>query len=133
MAFAGGAAAAAAHRRRKMEEEEETVGYSEADLTDDWEFKIVRSVMGRFDDPAVFRSVVQEESRAGWQLLEKFDDNRIRFKRPRAAREQDGYLPSGVDPYRTRYGISELRFAALLITGMFVVIGVVVAIANVAH
>ena len=36
-------------------------------------------------------------------LLEKFDDNRVRFKRPRKARARDIYLPEGVDPYRTRY------------------------------
>ena len=130
MAFVGGTAAAAAHRRRLMEEEE-TVGYSADELAEDWEFKIVRSVMGRFDDPAVFRSVVQEESRAGWQLLEKFDDNRIRFKRPRAAREQDGYLPSGVDPYRTRYGISEAQLAAVIIGVMLAVIAVVIVFGNV--
>lgn len=39
-------------------------------------------------------------------MLEKFDDYRIRFKRPRSARVKDTYLPAGIDPYRTRYGAS---------------------------
>lgn len=114
-----------------MMEEEETVGYSETELAEDWEFKIVRSTLGSFSKPEVFQSVVAEEARAGWQLLEKFDDNRIRFKRPRGARDQDGYLPSGVDPYRTQYGLSEGRVAALIIFCIFLAIGAVAMITNV--
>ncbi|MBL7183949.1 MAG: hypothetical protein ISS50_05825 [Anaerolineae bacterium] len=46
-------------------------------------------------------------------MLEKFDNSRIRFKRPRSARARDAYLPAGVDPYRTRYGTSSARYAVL--------------------
>ena len=79
-------------------------GYTEDALKGDWEFKIVRSDSGAFRKPKVLEKLLEEESRAGWVMLEKFDDNRIRFKRPRSARTRDDFLPEGVDPYRTRYG-----------------------------
>ena len=54
------------------------------------------------------RGVAQvAEGRGGRRLVtmvEKFDDSRIRFKRLRSAREQDAYLPEGVDVYRTQLG-----------------------------
>ncbi len=68
-----------------------------------WEFKIVRAKRNIFRDPAVFQQLCEEEAQAGWVLLEKFDDHRVRFKRPIALREiinPDG-LP--FDPYRTVY------------------------------
>jgi hypothetical protein len=62
---------------------------------------------------------VLEESRAGWVLVEKFDDGRLRFKRPVTAREKDAQLPAGVDPYRTRYGMNEADVALLIIGAIF--------------
>jgi hypothetical protein len=108
-------AAAAAKRRRMMlaEEEEEMVGYTQDDLNSDWEFKIVRSDSAAFRKPEVLRKVIEEEARAGWVMLEKFDDRRVRFKRSRSARTRDILLPPGVDPYRTRYGASTVRYALL--------------------
>jgi hypothetical protein len=105
MAFIGThAAIAAAHKRRlELEEEELMTAYTPADLADDWEFKILRCAMREFRNPDVFQAAVEEESLAGWELLEKLDDYRIRFKRPRRARENDVLLPPDVDPYRTTY------------------------------
>ena len=51
MAYAGGVAAAAAAKRRRMrlaEEEEDMARYTQDDLGDDWEFKIVRSDSAAF-------------------------------------------------------------------------------------
>jgi hypothetical protein len=71
-----------------------------------WEFKIVRASQDLFRDPAVLRQLCDEEAQAGWILLEKLDDRRIRFKRPLALRDiiQPEFLPH--DPYRTHYGSS---------------------------
>jgi hypothetical protein len=125
MAFGGAAAAAAARRRRKMlaEEEEDMARYTQDDLSNDWEFKIVRSESGAFRKPEVLRRLIEEEARAGWVMLEKFDDRRVRFKRPRSARTRDALLPPGADPYRTRYGAPSAQYAVLAT----VLIGLVVA------
>lgn len=56
---------------------------------------------------------LEEEAQAGWTLVEKFDNSRIRLKRPAAARQQDAQ--GTFDPYRTSVGISEVGFGALII------------------
>jgi len=76
----------------------------------------------------VLSRLLEEEARAGWVMLEKFDDSRIRFKRSRSARARDGLLPDGVDPYRTRYGALASRQA--LIAG--IVLGLVSLLLGVA-
>lgn len=78
-------------------------GYTQGELEGEWEFKIVRSESGAFRRPEVLNRLIEEEAQAGWVLLEKLDDGRIRFKRPQRARARDIYLPEGVDPYRTQY------------------------------
>ena len=78
--------------------------YTQDDLSNDWEFKIVRSDTAAFRNPEALNELIEEEAQAGWVMLEKLDDSRIRFKRPRSARARDDFLPQGVDPYRTRYG-----------------------------
>jgi hypothetical protein len=96
--------------------------YTQEDSQTDWEFKIVRSDSAAFRDPETLKKLVEEESRAGWVMLEKFDDSRVRFKRPRSARAKDAFLPDGVDPYRTRYGSYASRRMALVIVMLGVVL-----------
>ena len=79
--------------------------YSPDDLQNDWEFKIVRANQGAFRDQAKLTKLIDEEKQAGWVLLEKFDDSRVRFKRPRSMQAHDPQLRSqGIDPYCTQYG-----------------------------
>jgi hypothetical protein len=119
-AAAAGAAAARAARLRK--EEEELTPYNAEDL-DGWEFKIVRSVTQGFKGVEAVRRLCEEESHAGWEMVEKFDDSRIRFKRRLEMRSRDQYLgPGAVDPYRTTAGMSEGRL-------VLVVLGVCAAVA----
>ena len=106
------AAAAAAARRRREEEEEHMTPYTPRDLAENWEFKILRSATGDFKDPAVMQRYLAEEAQAGWTLVEKFDNSRIRLKRPAAARQQDAQCT--FDPYRTRVGISEVALGLLI-------------------
>jgi hypothetical protein len=114
MAFGGAAAAAARRRRMRLaEEEEDMAGYTQDDLSHDWEFKIVRSESGAFRKPEILRKLIEEEARAGWVMLEKFDDRRVRFKRSHSARTRDALLPPGVDAYRTRYGSPTAQYAML--------------------
>jgi hypothetical protein len=123
---AGAAAAAAAARQQMLAEEEEMTPYSRDELDTDWEFKIVRANTGVFRSPAVFNRLIEEEARAGWVLLEKFDDSRLRFKRPRSARLRDANLPAGVDPYRVRYGISEGLYVTLILVVVFGVLALII-------
>ena len=79
--------------------------YQAADLSEGWEFKILRSIRGEFKDSTRLQQILGEEGRAGWAFVEKFDDSRIRLKRPASARRNDVGLE--FDPYRTYYGRTE--------------------------
>ena len=113
MDASAGAAAAAEHQRMMREEEEEMTPYSSDELAHDWEFKIVRSAMGSFRKPAFLQQVLDEEARAGWVLVEKFDNSRLRLKRSSKARERDGKLD--FDPYRTHVGNQQFMIAMVLV------------------
>ncbi len=71
-----------------------------------WEFKIVRANRNLFRDPAFLQHLCEEEAQAGWILLEKLDDRRVRFKRPTSLRDtiKPEFLAN--DPYRCYYGSS---------------------------
>jgi hypothetical protein len=86
--------------------------YTPADVRGEWEFKVLASDAGAFRDPDVLRKVQAEEARAGWVLLEKLDDNQLRFKRPTSARMGDQALP--FDAYRTTYTGGGHRFSLWL-------------------
>jgi hypothetical protein len=125
MAGASSSAAAAEAARRRRIEEEEMTNYSREDLANDWEFKIVRSLTATFRNPAVLEKCRQEEARAGWVMVEKFDNSRVRFKRLVRARDNDSRLPPGVDPYRTYYGVGYVAFTTTVILITLAAMGVV--------
>ena len=118
---------AAQQRQKEYEqEEEEMTKYSSEDLKQNWEFKIVRSQSNAFRNPTTFQTLLEEEALAGWELVEKLDDRRVRFKRQRDTRRRDATLPPGIDPYRTQYGAGSgpavaigLVLALLLGVGVF--------------
>ena len=108
--------------------------YRPEDLAQDWEFKIVRANRPLFRDRARLQRLCEQEAVAGWTMVEKFDNSRIRFKRPLRARLHDSMLPPGVDPYRVHYGLQPGAFAAVLaLTLLCVVGGILFWIANVFH
>jgi hypothetical protein len=113
-----GATAAAAAAKRLRAEEEDMTRYGAEDL-EVWEFKIVRSSGRAFRKPEDLRRICAEEARFGWELQEKFDDYRARFKRRTELREKDRYQEG--DPYRTQLGMSSERI------GMAIAIGILVA------
>lgn len=121
----------AAEEQRKRDEEEELLmtRYTLEELDSDWEFKIVRSETGAFRKQEVFAALLQEESLAGWELVEKLDNRRVRFKRRREARRRDATLPQGFDPYRTQFGGSSTARIIILITvALILAAGVGVAV-----
>jgi hypothetical protein len=117
---AGAAAAAAAEMQRR--EEEEMTPYSAKDLDEGWEFKILRSNFATFRNSEKLRAVLDDEKRGGWTLVEKFDDQRIRLKRPAGAKQPQGEVADGYDPYRTTVGMSP-AFIVLAALGIFVALG----------
>ncbi|HEU4886664.1 MAG TPA: hypothetical protein VFV49_02175 [Thermoanaerobaculia bacterium] len=127
-AAAAAAVAAAAERQRIQLEEEQMTAYGSGDLNQDWEFKIVRANRAVFGKPAHFNRVLAEEARAGWVLVEKFDDMRLRFKRSRQARLNDSMLPPGVDPYRVHYGLRPGPFVLLLVMTILALCAGVIAL-----
>jgi len=126
MAYHGAhiAAAAAAEKQRQLEEdEEEKMTKYNNDNMEKWEFKIVRSDSSAFRKPDVLAELIEEEALSGWEMLEKFDNKRVRFRRPIEARKRDPMLPDYVDPYRTQYGSSP-QATAILIGVILLLLGV---------
>ena len=72
------------------------------------------------------KTALEEEAPAGWVLVEKFDEGRIRLKRPTSAKESDANLD--FDPYRTHVGISEGRLTLIVILSILGTIGVVLLV-----
>lgn len=103
--------------------------YKQEELNGEWEFKILRSVTNQFKKAHVLQQVLQEERLGDWELVEKFDDGRLRFKRPTAARSKDQSRSRGYDPYRTRHGMSEGAMAVWFMIGFFALIGLGAGIA----
>jgi hypothetical protein len=115
MSGASAAVHAAQQKKKREREEEEMTRYTDKELTEDFEFKIVRSATGAFKKRETVEQIIAEESMAGWKMVEKFDDNRLRFKRLASAKRNDYNLPPGVDPYRTTYGMTEFGLAMTIL------------------
>lgn len=109
MTIGGGRQAAAAKAEERREEEEMTP-YSDDDPFVKWEFKIIRSGTGAFRNTDRLRETLEGEAQAGWELVEKFDDNRVRLRRSIAVRNDD--FAREIDPYRTWVGVSESGMVA---------------------
>ena len=112
-------AGAAAAKRRQEEEEESMSAYNSDDLSG-WEFKIVRSVFGRFSNYQAVLKICQEEAENGWELVEKFDEYRLRFKR-RVERRSNDHL-ARLDPYRTSPGIKWSGTSTALVIGVILLL-----------
>lgn len=108
-------AAAAAREQVERQEEEEMTPYSVQDLAEGWEFKILRANTGMFRDTRKLQAVLDEESRGGWVLVEKFDNSRIRLKRPAGTKVVQGDFDDPYDPYRVTVGVSQRLITAVAI------------------
>ena len=97
--------------------------YTGQDLGEGWEFKILRANTRAFRQPDNLKQACEEESQNGWVLLEKLDDSRLRFKRPRKARETAA--AGAIDPYRSHYGMDPTRRAVIIVVSIVVTLSVV--------
>ena len=118
------AAGAAAHQRKLQGEEEQMTKYG-TDEIEGWEFKIVRAASRKFKDPEILRQTCEEEARSGWEMLEKFDNCRIRFKR--RIENRDGDQHRDLDPYRTQVGLTSDQLGLLITAVVFLGTGAVLA------
>lgn len=109
-----------------LEEEEELTTYNRDDL-EGWEFKIVRAYTNYFKKSENLRRVIDEEARSGWEMVEKFDDQRVRFKRRIEKRKEDQYHQD-LDPYRTTVGIGQGKLAAVIVASVLLGTGIALAI-----
>ncbi len=120
------AAAAAAQQQRRMQAEEEQMTTYQSDQLNGWEFKILRTSGRHFSDPVMLAEVLREEERSGWQLLEKFDDQRLRLKRHVDRRRLDRGRED--DVYRTWVGRNPNQQAAIVLGVVFGVLGVIAVV-----
>jgi hypothetical protein len=109
-----------------MREEEEETPYMQDDLHGDFEFKILRSNTAAFRKPEMLQQALEEEALAGWVLLEKLDNSRLRLKRKRGSGHRDA--TAAIDPYRTYFGLGNGAIAAIVIGVIAAVLGVVATI-----
>src|SRR5690348_4857885 len=117
MMSAGAAAAAAAARQRQEHEEEEEVTPMNSDPSGAVEYKIIRSATSAFKKSAFFQQVLEEEAAAGWELVEKLDNARLRLRRSIQWRKKDNGLTQ--DAYRTHVGLSETALGMRILLGVF--------------
>jgi hypothetical protein len=110
--------------RRLEEEEEEEMSSPDAVEATRHEYKILRSATGAFRSPVKFSELLNEEARAGWELLEKLSDHRVRLRRHIKWRNDDARLSQ--DPYRTRVGMSEDALTLWVVTAVSAVIGAII-------
>ncbi len=124
-AVAGGAIAAiiAAKKKKDEQNEEEELTKYNSDEMEKWEFKIMRSALGKYGKYENVKKLCDEEAKAGWELLEVFDQHRIRFRRPVERRSMDSHLE--INPYRTSGGSVGGAKVALIIGLVLVTLGAV--------
>jgi hypothetical protein len=108
MAWMGAVAAAA----QKQQDERLLAQFLQQDVERQYEFKVLRGGLASFRNPERFRTVLEQEAQAQWELVVKLDDARIVLRRPRDARSRDALRDTGIAPYRTE--LSSARIAALV-------------------
>ena len=89
----------------------------------DTEYKIVQSNTPMFASRERLRDIMAEEARAGWDLVEKLDNYKLRFQRDISHRAHDEQLD--FDPYRTQVGVSSVvtyTVTAIITTAIVLVI-----------
>ena len=97
--------------------------YTAQDLGEGWEFKILRANTRAFRHPNNLKQACDEESQNGWVLLEKLDDSRLRFKRPRKSPATAS--PAAIDPYRSHYGMDPTKLAVILVASLVGILSLV--------
>ncbi len=72
------------------------------------EYKVITSNTPSFANREKMQKVLAEEAQAGWQLVEKLDNYKIRVCRDISARANDDKC--AIDPYRTEVGVNQVVY-----------------------
>ena len=90
---------AAAAKRREQEQEKEELAMIERLAQDDgegrYEYKILRSYSNAFRNPERRRQILNEEARAGWEMVATLDNARLIVRRPHST---GAIQTQGIDP-----------------------------------
>ena len=70
------------------------------------EYKVMQAQTPLFSDTQKMHDVLAQEAKAGWRLLEKEDNYKIRLQRDISNRENDANLD--FDAYRSTVGVSSV-------------------------
>ena len=130
---AGPGSAAEPARRTQVRPEETAIPYTLGELADGWEFKMIRSQLGLFVRREFRERILAEEGRAGWILVEIFDDHQMRLKRLRKLHPEpkvDDYDPYRVivdGPERVRQGWLDGVISLLAIVFVPVIIVIIIS------
>ena len=102
------------------------MGAADSEPISEWEFKMLH---GGFGSQERLRGALTAEARAGWDLYEKLDNQRLRLRRPISARAGDSSLD--FDPYRSHHGMFSNPQAVVVIAailGVVTFVGVLLGI-----
>lgn len=70
------------------------------------EYKILQATTPHFASASNLQRVLSEEAQAGWTLVEKYDNYKIRLQRDISHRAND--VDRQIDPYRVQVGPSNI-------------------------
>jgi hypothetical protein len=87
------------------------------------EFKTMQAQTPLFADSKKMQEILLEESKAGWDLLEKEDNYRIKLQRDIENRSNDGNSPT--DPYRTTVGVSSVLTYGMTALATILIVSVI--------
>lgn len=87
------------------------------------EYKIIQAQTPLFADTKKMQEVLASEAEAGWDLLEKEDNYRIKLQRDIANRSNDGNLT--IDPYRTTVGVSSVLTYGMTALATILIVSVI--------
>lgn len=128
MSSAASSTAAIIAAQKALQDRDEEENMTKYNDKGKFEYKILRSATNSFKDSSIFKKVLDEESENGWELVEKFDNARIRLRRPTNMRSiKDN---SVIDPYRSYYGVSDTKMGLIFIILMFVFTFIVLLISG---
>jgi hypothetical protein len=87
------------------------------------EYKTVQAQTPLFADTKKMQEILLEEAKAGWDLLEKEDNYRIKLQRSIDNRGNDGNLE--IDPYRTTVGVSSVLTYGMTALATILIVSVI--------
>jgi len=93
----------------------------------DLEYKIVQSQTPLFASTAKMHELLEQESQAGWRLLEKQDNYRIKLQREISNRDNDKNL--NFDAYRSAVGVSSVLTYGATAAATIVIVSIILYLA----